>query len=203
MHALTGPFNSQVDSGQLALDALTTRLYGLHNTRGPFLYPQSPYALGPNMVPAMGDIVPMAAMEPIGESTLFTTLPTPGQFATSVAPIGSAGFPTFRATAPPTTGTVLGPAGSTIPAAGQIAASYTSAYGDPAATLSQAAQGQGSAGPITYTTPFPSIVAPPPLESFEAPPSFWCQVGTWVNDNPLGAALGIAAAYFVLKGGKN
>ena len=239
MHTPTGRFNSHVDPAQMTLAAFRTRLYGEYNQRGPFLYPRSPYDVtGNNMVPAMGDIVPMSAMQPIDAQVLFTDLPSPTNLiGTSTAPIGSAGWPTFRALPPATNGTILGPAGSTIPtlapastgstgsmddagndggvpsgAAGttvpngdvnqRILNSFTSPYGNPAPTIHHAKHGHGDAGPITYTTPFPSIIQPAPPENFAPAPSFFCQVGQWVNANPLGAALGAAAVYFMLRGGK-
>jgi len=212
-----GAFNSQVDSDRIWRDSFITRMYGTNNQRGPYFYPESPYALK-----GFGDIVPMAAMQPIDEDTLFTTLPTPGTTATSTAPIGSAGYPTFQASTPPGNGTVLGPSGATVPenspasttVASAMAAggapvtgtptSYTSPYGNPAATLQQAAAGQGPAGPITFENPWPSIVKPPPVQTVTpaAGDSALCQLGSWVTQNPALALAGCAAVYFLFKGGK-
>jgi len=236
MHTPTGPFNSHVDPGQIARDSFVTRIYGLHNTRGPYFFPESPYALG--------DIAPMASMQPINDDTLFTQLPAQGTTPTSAAPLGAAGFPTFRASAPNTPGTILGPGGATVPelstpiaqglapqnaivgsisaatpaqanttvassmAAGGVPvsgapASWTSPYGDPAATLAQAQANQGPAGPITFTHPWPTIVQPAPVQTVQPEtPSLLCGLGNWVNANPLLAILGTVGVYYVLKGGK-
>ena len=225
MQMPSGDFNSQMTPGDIQKASFVTRLYGTHNQRGPYMYPQSPYALV-----GLGDIVPMAAMQPIDEETLFTNLPTQSPLGTSSAPLGSAGFPTFQATAPSTPGTVLGPAGSTVPelstasvnAPNAVTTSYTSAYGTPgasgpggpdssvmasggppAATLDQAQGGQ-PAGPITYTNPWPTIISPPPNATAApaAPPSILCEFGAWVNQNPLLALAGTVGIYFLLKGGK-
>ena len=154
MQMPAGSFNPQMTSDDMARASFVTRLYGTHNNRGPYLYPRSPYALQ-----SLGDIVPMAAMQPIDDDTLFAQLPAQGTLATSVAPLGSAGFPTFQAASPATQGTVLGPSGSTVPsltspssnqgaspvsttAAAAVtgvpsAPSYTSPYGNPAANGAQ------------------------------------------------------------------
>lgn len=185
-------FNSHVGSSQLQKDAFVTRMYGTNNQRGPYMYPRSPYALG--------DIAPMNAMAPIDASTLFTQTPTQGIVATSTAPIGSAGFPTFRASAPIAPGTILGPDGASVPFDPGME-SYTSPYGDPAATLDEAASGQKPAGPITYTNPWPSIVQPPPTPR-AAPVSEMCKFGEWVNRNPGLALLGTVGVFLFFKGGK-
>jgi hypothetical protein len=213
-----------------------TRLYGLHNTRGPYFTPESPYALG--------DVAPMSSMQPIDDDTLFTALPQPGVDATSAAPLGSAGFPTFQATAPGTGGTILGPSGATVPElstpvaqglapinaiVGSISAqtpsqsnttvasamaaggapisgapvSYTSPYGSPVATLAQAQANQGTAGPITFIHPWPSIVQPPSAQTVEEQsPSMLCELGNWVSANPLLALLGTVGVYCLLQGRK-
>jgi hypothetical protein len=209
-------FNSQVDADQIWRDSFVTRLYGGYNQRGPFLYPESPYALS-----GLGDIVSMAAMQPVDADTLFTTLPSASEIATSTAPIGSAGYPTFRATAPTTPGTALGPAGATVPSAGvnsnaasgnpsvpsnaggeaaaQIQQSYTSPYGAPATTLDQAMTTGGNVGPSTFENPWPSIIQPPPSQQPAPAPSLLCQFGQWVNRNPALAALGTYGVYLLLK----
>jgi hypothetical protein len=193
-------FNSQVDANQIWRDSFVTRLYGGYNQRGPFLYPESPYALS-----GLGDIVSMAAMQPVDADTLFTTLPSASEIATSTAPIGSAGYPTFKATAPDTSGTALGPAGATVPsnaggeAAAQIQQSYTSPYGAPAATLDQAMTTGGNIGPSTFENPWPSIIQPPPSQQPAPAPSLLCQFGQWVNRNPALAALGTYGVYLLLK----
>jgi hypothetical protein len=202
MHTPTGAFNSQVDSDQIWKSSFVTRLYGLHTQRGPFFYPESPYSLG--------DIVPMAAMQPIDDDTLFTTLPDPASvIATSTAPIGSAGFPTFQSSAPGTPGTILGPAGATVPSsASQTPASWTSPYGGPgspsgtpASTLDQVTPNT-PAGPITYTNPWPTMIAPPPSDAPAPSPSLMCELGGWVNQNPGLAFLGTVGVYFLLRGKK-
>lgn len=241
MQTPAGAFNSHVDSQQIWKNSLITRMYGEYNNRGPFLYPESPYALG--------DIAPLPSMAPIGFDTLFSDLPSSSsQIASSTAPIGSAGFPTFQAQAPDTQGTVLGPAGATIPevglptssdpnppatnggtgsglTAGQQSVSYSSPYFQgsddpwsepgkwapanrwyagkaPAATLQEAAA-KGNAGPITFNNPFPTMIQPAPQEfAQQAAPSFMCQVGSFVQQNPLLAAAGVAALYFALKKGR-
>jgi hypothetical protein len=211
MHTPTGAFNSQVDSDQIWKNSFVTRLYGLHNQRGPYFYPESPYSLG--------DIVPMSAMAPIDDDTLFATLPAPASvLATSVAPIGSAGFPTFQSSAPGNPGTILGPAGATVPSfVSQTPASWTSPYGaggsqsgspaivsapgTPAATLDQVTQ-SSPAGPITYTNPWPTMIAPPASDAPAASPSIMCEFGDWVNANPGLAFLGTVGVYFLLRGKK-
>src|ERR1700689_343637 len=106
MHTPSGSFLSQMTPDQIWKSSFVTRLYENNNKRGPFLYPESPYALG--------DIVPMASMTPIDDDTLFAPLPAPAAvIATSTALIGSAGYPTFSSGPPGTPGTILGPAGAT------------------------------------------------------------------------------------------
>lgn len=87
MQMPSGDFNSQMTPGDIQKASFVTRLYGTHNQRGPYMYPQSPYALV-----GLGDIVPMAAMQPIDEETLFTNLPTQSPLGTSSAPWDPLGF---------------------------------------------------------------------------------------------------------------
>ena len=145
MQMPSGSFNSQMTPGDIQKASFVTRLYGLNNQRGPFKYPRSPYALG------MGDIAPMAAMQPIDQDVLFTTLPTTSTLATSTAPLGSAGFPTFQASAPGSAGTILGPAGSTVPELPfpTLAANSVPGSGSPSGS-----------DPLSYTSPYGTAGAP-------------------------------------------
>lgn len=230
MQMPSASFNPQMTSADIQRASFVTRLYGLHNNRGPYFYPQSPYAIMPQIASdngGMGDIAPMAAMQPITQETLFTQLPTSGLIATSTAPIGSAGFPTFTASAPPTQGTILGPAGTTVPSLSPLstsnlgtggsvtpgnavpqvpaALSYTSPYGlTPSPTLENAQTTGQPAGPITFMNPWPSIIQPPPqvAAATSAPSSALSQLGCWVNQNPGLAFLGTVGLYLLLKGGK-
>lgn len=222
-----GSFNPQMTAADIQKASFVTRLYGLHNQRGPYFYPQSPYALPPTA--GMGDIAPMEAMQPIDQYVLFTQLPTQGVIGTSTAPIGSAGFPTFQATAPQMQGTVLGPSGPAVAelpnsgvgpglsAPGDLpSGSLTPLQGSglvppdwdngaPAATPGQSIATGQPAGPITFMNPWPSIISPPPQagqQQVSQAPSALCEFGAWVNQNPALALLGTVGVYFLFKGGK-
>jgi hypothetical protein len=155
----SGSFNPQMTPDDIQRASFVTRLYGRYNQRGPYLYPQSPYDLL-----GMGDIAPMSAMQPVDADTLFTQLPTEGLIATSTAPIGSAGYPTFLAASPSSAGTTMGPSGATVP--------FLGPNGSPAAALAAPAYASGiqSAMPNEYT-PRPSIGPTSYTSSYGVPPA--------------------------------
>jgi hypothetical protein len=204
MQTPAGAFNSQVNPDQISRDSFVSRLYSRVNNRGPFLYPESPYALG--------DISDMPSMSPIDFNTLFVAPPSASPTALSTAPIGSAAYPTFQSSVPDAAGTTLGPQGASVPStspAGLVTQfSNTSAYGlsgladTPAPTLQAAAMTGQGAGPITYTTPWPTMTQPAPANN-AAPaasaPDAMCQFAAWVQANPLLAGLGVYALYLALK----
>jgi hypothetical protein len=121
------------------------------------------------------------AMAPINATYGQVSALTPAQAATTVASSMKAGG---------------------APITGTPAQSYTSPYGNPAATLEQAGAGWGPAGPITFTNPWPSMVKPADIQQAPVQPSLLCELGTWVNQNPALSLLGAVGVYLFFKGGK-
>ncbi len=68
----------------------------------------------------------------------------------------------------------------------------------PAPNTPQAGQTGQPGGPITYTTPFPTMIAPQTSTSAPAP-NLMCQFGTWVQNNPGLALLATGAIYLALR----
>jgi hypothetical protein len=175
----------------------------------------------------LADITQMNSMTPIGQDTLFSPAPAPEAYGTNSAPLGTVAWPTWSPGAPGTPGTILGPLGVTVPnlsttsqgvptttggsvtsaivsGGSNIAGNGMANDGAPAGSMDDAHRSGRPLGPISFRHGWPSIVKPAPNE-VGAPgptPDFWCQFGNWVNANPLGAALGAAAIYFLLKGKK-
>lgn len=81
------------------------------------------------------------------------------------------------------------------------AAAIASGFGDahPASSPAVASATGQSLGPVTLVAPMPSITAPPNAVGATAPPA--CNsMDSWVNGNPLLAALGIVGVFFLLGG---
>jgi len=67
------------------------------------------------------------------------------------------------------------------------------------------ASGTGSTGPtgaITLTSPMPSITPPRPGDVTPASPGTFCTINAWISSNPWLSLGGVAALYFLLRGGK-
>jgi hypothetical protein len=205
----------------------------------------------------LADIAQMNSMQPINDDVLFSPAPTPGELATLSLPLGSALWPTWSPGAPNTGGTILGPAGATVPSlppagsmiavsggvsstlgpssvgsAGQTISSLTangavgangaasssdgtSLYGGgdtpfdlsswggnvpPAGSMDDASFSGRPLGPISFLSPWPTIVKPSGYSSTPAAPSFWCEVANWVSANPGLAALSTLGVYLALRG---
>ena len=167
--------------GEMQLSRLVGRWYGGNNIRGPYFYPQSPYALNS---PGMGDIVPMTVDMQLfpGTSALVTSyVAAPSQpegvFPTSPYPPAGVPIP-YSAAVPSVTSTIMQSAGDGTP----IAASVQSAR-----------PGQQIA-PITLMGPMPSILRPRAIQ-VTPPQVSGCHGGSWIASNPL-LSLGLAAALY-------
>lgn len=111
---------------------------------------------------------------------------------------------------------LITPISTATPAANSTAARIQQAQAVTAATAASAApaptpaaasiSGQGLA-PITLVSPMPSIVTPPAgsvsSNNIPAPasPSFECSLASWVNGNPLLAAVAAFGVYFMFASG--
>lgn len=131
----------------------------------------------------IGDVVGMPSMNPITDAVLFSHPPSPETLGTKTAPLGSAAWPTWKPGAPDITGTILGPAGASVPG--------FSGLGDSPAPN----------GPTSFLSPMPSIVRPPYGATESTTPSVWCQLNTWVTSNPGIAAVVAVGIFAVLKNG--
>lgn len=90
----------------------------------------------------------------------------------------------------------------------QQAASMSGLGADPAAPTPNAAGAGQALSPISLVSPLPSIVQPPQTVSADQVPtppmSISCQIGQWVNNNPMWATLAAVGVYYFLsqKGAK-